>query len=118
MSEGFVLVHMHIESEKDNLAESRQKSGRQKWLSCTVVGISSEASAVYCCAPVAVRVLISGVQLWDFNARFQVLCCLCLPWNVCSIIRGRTHCKILHFSGAVRILATSLCHRTQNDNTN
>ena len=82
MSEGFVLVHMHIESEKDNLAESRQKSGRQKWLSCTVVGISSEASAVYCCAPVAVRVLISGVQLWDFNARFQVLCCLCLPWNV------------------------------------
>ena len=39
MSESFVLVHMHIESEKDNLAESRQKSGRQKWLSCTVVGI-------------------------------------------------------------------------------
>ena len=30
MSEGFVLVHMHIESEKDNLVESRQKSGRQK----------------------------------------------------------------------------------------
>ena len=26
MSEGFVLVHMHIESEKDNLVESRQKS--------------------------------------------------------------------------------------------
>ena len=37
MSEGFVLVHMHIESEKDNLVESRQKSGRQKWLACTVV---------------------------------------------------------------------------------
>ena len=31
MSEGFVLVHMHIESEKDNLVESRQKSGRQKY---------------------------------------------------------------------------------------
>ena len=46
MSEGFALVHMHIESEKDNLVESRQKSGRQKRLSCTVVGISSEASAV------------------------------------------------------------------------
>ena len=41
-----MLVHMHIESEKDNLVESRQKSGRQKWLSCTVVGISSAASAV------------------------------------------------------------------------
>ena len=40
MSEGFVLVHMHRESEKDNLAESRQKSGRQKWLSCTVVGLT------------------------------------------------------------------------------
>ena len=26
MSEGFVLVHMHIESEKDNLVESRQKA--------------------------------------------------------------------------------------------
>ena len=25
MSEGFVLVHMHRESEKDNLVESRQK---------------------------------------------------------------------------------------------
>ena len=46
MSEGFVLVHMHIESEKDNLVESRQKSGRQKWLSCTVVGIWSVASAI------------------------------------------------------------------------
>ena len=46
MSEVFVLVHMHIESEKDNLVESRQKGGRQKWLPCTVVGISSEASAV------------------------------------------------------------------------
>ena len=30
MSEGFVLVRMQIESEKDNLVESRQKSGRQK----------------------------------------------------------------------------------------
>ena len=39
MSEGFVLVHMHIESEIDNLVESLQKSGGQKWLSCTVVGI-------------------------------------------------------------------------------
>ena len=39
MSEGFVLVHMHIESEKDNLVESHQKSGGQKWLFCTVVGI-------------------------------------------------------------------------------
>ena len=45
MSEGFVLVHMHIESEKDNLVESHQKSGSQKWLSCTVVGISSETYA-------------------------------------------------------------------------
>ena len=26
MSEDFVLVHMHIESEKDNLIQSRQKS--------------------------------------------------------------------------------------------
>ena len=44
-------------------------------------------------------------------------CCVC----VCVYIRGRAHCKILHkyciFSGAVRILATSLRHRTQNDNT-
>ena len=39
MNEGFVLVHMHIESEKDNLVESRRNSGRQKWLSCTVVEI-------------------------------------------------------------------------------
>ena len=39
MSEGIVLVHMHIESEKDNLVESLQKSGRQKWLSCTVIRI-------------------------------------------------------------------------------
>ena len=39
MSKGFVLVHMHIESEKDNLVESCQKSGKQKWLCCTVVGI-------------------------------------------------------------------------------
>ena len=35
--EGFVLGHMHLESEKDNLVESRRNSGRQKWLSCTVV---------------------------------------------------------------------------------
>ena len=35
MSEGFVLVHMHIESEKDNLVESRPKSGTQKWPSVT-----------------------------------------------------------------------------------
>ena len=35
----FVLVHMHIGSEKDKLVESRQKSGRQEWLSCTVIGI-------------------------------------------------------------------------------
>ena len=27
MNEGFVLVHMHIESEKDNLVDSRRKSG-------------------------------------------------------------------------------------------
>ena len=26
MNEGFVLGHMHIESEKDNLVESRRKS--------------------------------------------------------------------------------------------
>ena len=26
-----MLVHMHIESEKDNLVQSRQKKGRQKW---------------------------------------------------------------------------------------
>ena len=32
MSKCFVLVHMHIESEKDNLVESRQKSSRQKGL--------------------------------------------------------------------------------------
>ena len=38
-NEGFVLVHMHIESEKDNLVDSRRKSGRQKYLSCAVVGI-------------------------------------------------------------------------------
>ena len=30
MNEGFVLVHMHIESVKDNLVDSRRKSGRQK----------------------------------------------------------------------------------------
>ena len=35
MNEGFVLVHMHIGSGKHNLVESRRKSGRQKWLSCT-----------------------------------------------------------------------------------
>ena len=32
MNEGFVLVHMHIEYEKDNLVDSRRKSGRQKQL--------------------------------------------------------------------------------------
>ena len=35
----FVLVHMHIGSEKDKLVESRRKSGRQEWLCCTVIGI-------------------------------------------------------------------------------
>ena len=30
MSEGFVLVHMPIESEKDNLVESRQKNNNKK----------------------------------------------------------------------------------------
>ena len=35
-----MLVHTHIESEKDNLVESRQKSDRQKWLPCTVVGLT------------------------------------------------------------------------------
>ena len=35
-----MLVHMHIESEKHNLVESRQKSDRQKWLFCTVVGLT------------------------------------------------------------------------------
>ena len=30
MNEVFVLVHMHIESEKDHLVESRRKNGRQK----------------------------------------------------------------------------------------
>ena len=59
MSEGFVLVHMHIESEKDSLVESRQKSGRQKWLSCTVVGISSEASAV-------LAGVVSHDRIWTF----------------------------------------------------
>ena len=44
MSEAFVLVHMHVESEKDNLVESRQKSDRQKWLSCTVVGLTDRIS--------------------------------------------------------------------------
>ena len=33
MNEGFVLVHMHIGSGKDNLVESFRKSGTQKWLS-------------------------------------------------------------------------------------
>ena len=32
MNEGFVLVHMHIGSGKDNMAESFGKSGKQKWL--------------------------------------------------------------------------------------
>ena len=59
MSEGFVLVHMHIESEKDNLVENRQKSGRQKWLSCTVVGISSVASAV-------LARVVSHDRIWTF----------------------------------------------------
>ena len=61
MSEGFVLVHMHIESEKDNLVESCQKSGRQKWLFCTVVGISSEASASAVLAGV-----VSHDRIWTF----------------------------------------------------
>ena len=59
MSEGFVLIHMHIESEKDNLVESCRKSGRQKWLSCTVVGISSEASAV-------LAGVVSHDRIWTF----------------------------------------------------
>ena len=59
MGEGFVRVHMHIESEKDNLVESRQKSGRQRWLSCTVVGISSEASAV-------LVGVVSHDRIWTF----------------------------------------------------
>ena len=32
MNEGFVLVHMHIGSGKDNVAENFRKNGRQKWL--------------------------------------------------------------------------------------
>ena len=42
MSEGFVLVYMHIESEKDNLVlwyRPVEKAVDRKWLSCTVVGI-------------------------------------------------------------------------------
>ena len=54
-----MLVHMHIESEKDNLVESRQKGGRQKWLSCSVVGISSEASAV-------LTGVVSHDRIWTF----------------------------------------------------
>ena len=40
MSEGFVLVHMHIESEKDNLVESRLS---QKWclINITLVKLST-----------------------------------------------------------------------------
>ena len=49
----------HDESEKDNLVESCQKSGRQKWLSCTVVGISSEASAV-------LAGVVSRDRIWTF----------------------------------------------------
>ena len=73
MSEGFVLVHMHIESEKDNLVESRQKSGRQKWLSCTVVGISSEIQKISldCCYASTLRkrltLLIGGSCLGIFE---------------------------------------------------
>ena len=59
MSEGFVLVHMHTESEKGNLVESRLKSGRQKWLSCTVVEISSEVSAV-------LAGVVSHDRIWTF----------------------------------------------------
>ena len=59
MSEVFVLVHMHTESEKDNLVESRQKYGRRKWLSCTVVGISSVASAV-------LAGVVSHDRIWIF----------------------------------------------------
>ena len=72
MSEGFVLVRMHIESEKDHLVKgemtaharththhSRQKSGRQKWLSCTVVGISSVASAI-------LAGVVSHDHIWTF----------------------------------------------------
>ena len=40
--------------------------------------------------------------------------CNRFPAPVHSVIRGHAHCKI---SGAVRILATSLRHQTQNDNT-
>ena len=77
MNEGFVLVHMHIESEKDNLVESRQKSGRQKWLSCTVVGISSVASAVL--AGVVSHAILYQMSYLDFlrtsiAALFWTLC--------------------------------------------
>ena len=55
---------MHMESEKDNLVESRRNSSRQKWLSYSVVGISSEASAV-----------LAGVVSHDrFAALFWTLC--------------------------------------------
>ena len=46
MSEGFVLVHMHIESEKDNLVERRQKSGRQKWLSMECCWLYNKVTAI------------------------------------------------------------------------
>ena len=32
-------VSLYAQSEKDNVVESLQKSGGQKWLSCAVVGI-------------------------------------------------------------------------------
>ena len=54
-----MLVHMHIESEKDNLGQRRRKSGRQKWLSCTVVGISSVASAI-------LAGVVSHDRIWTF----------------------------------------------------
>ena len=54
-----MLVHMHIESEKDNLVESRQKSGGQKWLSCTVVGIESVAGAF-------LAGVVSHDRIWTF----------------------------------------------------
>ena len=37
MSEGFVLVHMHIESEKDNLVESRKKKKKKKKMMVAMV---------------------------------------------------------------------------------
>ena len=46
-----MLVHKHIESEKDKLVESSRKSGRQKWLSCTVskiYDVNLASTAVTC----------------------------------------------------------------------